>query len=194
MKKIIIMLFAVFALAAISNETNAQIKMFRNSNSTTGPQSSITGIRADTLTNADTAYFHVPTGQLGRFKSRNLAFYFTLDTTSGSTTPGNVVQQGSYDGVTWFNLSGGGANFVASQFSGQPLGTDGSNCDSLTWAVANCANRVNKVYTMGGTGKYVALYTTTLWNLAPFVPYARLKFVSSGTQVTRIYDVNCVPF
>jgi len=183
------MLFAVFALAAISNESNAQIKMYRSTN---GLQSTITTVRADTLTNADSTWFHVPAGQLGRFKSRNLLFYFTLDTTSGSTTPGNVVQQGSYDGITWFNLSGGSGTFAASSFSGTALGTDGNNCDSLTWAVANCANRVNKVYTMGGTGKLI--YGATAWNLAPFVPYARLKFVSSGTQVTRIYDVNCVPF
>ena len=192
MKQILIMLFAVFALTAYNNETQAQIKMYRSTN---GLQSGITTLRADTLTNVDSTWFHVPAGQLGRFKSRNLAFYFTLDTVSGGAgDAGNVVQQGSWDGVTWFNLSGGGANFVASQFSGQPLGTDGSNCDTLTWAVANCANKVNKVYTMGGTGKYVAGYATTLWNLATFVPYARLKFVSSGTQTTRIYDVHCVPF
>jgi hypothetical protein len=188
MKKIISMLFAVFALAAISNETQAQIKMYRSTN---GLQSGITTLRADTLTNADSTWFVVPAGQLGRFKSRNLAFYFTLDTTSGGGA-GNVVQQGSWDGVTWFNLSGGAGAFAASQFSGQPLGVDGNNCDTLTWAAANLTNKVNKCYTMGGTGKFV--YATTVWNLASFVPYARLKFVSQATQTTRIYDVNCVPF
>lgn len=190
MKQLLIIILAAFALTACNVKTQAQIRMYV---STTGAQSAIsTSVVADTLTNADSTYFLVPTGSLNKYTGREYTFYFTLDTISGTTTPGNVVQQGSYDGVTWFNLSGGDGTFANSAFKGVPLGTDGNNCDSLTWAVANCANKVNKCYTIGGTGKYSTVYSATLWNLAPRVTYLRLKFVSSGTQSTRIYNVYCI--
>lgn len=185
MKQLMIFLLAVCALSACNHKANAQIRMYK---STSGAQSAITTVTTDTLTNADSTWFNVPAGMLAKYKSRALSFYFTMDTTSGSTTPGNVVQQGSFDGVTWFNLSGG-SNV---NMGGPGLGIDGANCDSLTWSVLNVPNKVNRVYTIGGTPKYA--YAVLQTNNACFVPYARLKFVSSGTQVTRIYNVYCIPF
>ena len=191
MKKIIFAALAVLALSACQKTAHAQIRMYV---STTGAQSAIsTTVVADTLNNADSTWFNVPTGSLNKYNTNKYAFYFTMDTTSGSTTPGNVVSQGSYDGVTWFNLSGGSST----NMGGVALGTDGNNCDSLTWSILNVSNKVNRMYTMGGTAKYstagpggAAVY----WNLAPRVTYLRLKFVSSGTQATRIYNVYCIPF
>lgn len=182
-----IFMFA-FALAAC-NKTQAQatlpITMYK---STTGAQADITTVTADTLTNADSTWFNVPTGALSKYSTNKYAFYFTLDTTSGSTTPGNVVQQGSYDGVSWFNLSGGSIT----NMSGPGLGIDGNNCDTLTWSVLNVSNKVNRMWTIGGAPKYA--YAVLQTNNAARVTYIRLKFVSSGTQVTRIYNVKCVPF
>lgn len=187
MKKIGVFLLLMAALFSC-NKTQAQITMYV---STSGAQSAIsTTVVSDTLTNADSTWFNVPSGSLNKYSTNKYAFYFTLDTTSGSTTPGNVVAQGSYDGVTWWNLSGGSVT----NMSGTPLGIDGNNCDSLTWSILNVTNKVNRIYCLGGTGKYSTVYSAVLWNITPRVLYARLKFVSSGTQVTRIYNVKCLPF
>lgn len=194
MKQIMISLLAVFALTARNEKANAQIRMYK---STTGAQSAITTVTADTLTNADSTWFNVPSGMLAKYKSRALTFYFTLDTTSGSTITGAaIVAQGSFDGVTWFNLSGGD-NSVYSSTKGLPLGTDGNNCDSLSLAIGNLSNKVNKIYEIGGTAKWAVTGTPTAganYNLTPFVPYARIKYVNGGTNATRIYNVYCIPF
>jgi hypothetical protein len=185
MKKIAFLILLMGALISC-NETQAQIRMFV---STTGLQANIsTTVVADTLNNADSSWFLVPAGQLAKYKSRAITFYFTLDTVSGTTTPGNVVAQGSFDGITWFNLSGG----KVTDMSGPGLGIDGSNCDSLTWSILNVSNKVNRLTCIGGTAKYA--YSVLQSNNAVFVPYARLKYVSSGTQSTRIYNVYCIPF
>lgn len=189
MKQLLIIILAAFALTACNVKTQAQIRMYV---STTGAQSAITTATSDTLTNADSTWFNVPTGALNKYTGRDYIFYFTLDTTSGSTITGAaVVAQGSYDGVSWFNLSGG----KITDMSGLPLGTDGNNCDSLVYTISNLQNEVNRIYEYGGTAKWAVTGTPAAGinhNLTPRVTYARLKFVNGGTNATRIYNVYCI--
>lgn len=184
MKKIGIFLMLMVALISC-NETQAQITLYK---STSGTIATITSITTDTLTNADSTWFVSRAGALNAKSEGRYIAYFTMDTVSGTTTPGNVVQQGSYDGTTWFNLNGGSVV----NMTGVGMGIDGANCDTLTWAVGHCANKVNQVYTRSGTGKFV--YATSIFNVAPRVLYYRLKFVSSGTQSTRIYNVSLLAY
>ena len=173
MKKIgiILLMAALFSC----NDTQAQITMYKS----TALQSGITTSTTDTLDNSEISYFNAPSGSLNKYTACNYTVHFTLDTISGTVTPGNVILQGSYDGITWFNLGGN-------------PGTDGKNCDSLTYAVGNCANAVNYVSSMGGTNKYA--YTILNSVNSPRVTYIRLKLVSTGTQSTRIYNVKLIPF
>lgn len=189
MKQIMIALLVVFALTACNNKAEAQIQMYK---STTGAIADITSVTADTLTNADSTWFLCRAGALNKYTGREYIFYFTLDTTSYSSYSGAaVVAQGSYDGVSWFNLSGG----KITDMSGVPLGTDGNNCDSLTIAIANVQNEVNRIYEYGGTAKWAVTGTPAAGinhNQTPRVTYARLKFVNGGTNATRIYNVYCI--
>ena len=177
MKKLMIALLAVFALTACNNTAKAQITLYRSG----ATIATITALTTDTLDNSETTYFSTRTGDLNKYTTANYTAYFMMDTISGTTTPGNVVQQGSYDGTTWFNLSG---NVYG--------GITGTNCDTLTWSISNVANLQNTVWTTSGSTKYS--YGVTSGNFAPRVLYYRLKFVSSGTQSTRVYNVKLLPF
>ena len=182
MKHTIIMLLAVLALTACNKTSNAQIKMYK----CTSVQSGITTQLTDTLTNTETTYFNVKTGALNNYTTNKYAFYFTSDTTSGTPVTCYVVAQGSYDGTTWFNLSG------------SPLGTDGINCDSLALVAASQVGTQSKLYEIGGTTKWSVTGAPAAganYNHTPRVPYIRLKFVQpSGTVAQVISGVFCIPF
>lgn len=171
-----IFMFA-FALAAC-NKTQAQITMYKS----TSVQSGITTQTSDTLSSVETTYFNVRTGALSKYTTNKYAFYFTVDTATGVTPVAvNVISQGSYDGITWFNMS--------STFSG----VDGVNCDSLTIASSAQTNVQKKITCIGGAGKFV--YGVSTFNCTARVPYARLAFVqASGTSTLYINSVFLLPF
>ena len=176
MKKIgiILLMAALFSC----NDTQAQITMYKS----TVLQSGITTQTSDTLVNVETTYFNVRTGALNKYTTNKYAFYFTVDTATGvSPVAINVVAQGSYDGITWFNMS--------STFSG----VDGVNCDSLTVASSAQTNVQKKISCIGGSGKFV--YGVSTFNCTARVTYARLAFVqASGTSTLYINNVYLIPF
>lgn len=182
MKKIIFAVLAVLALSACQKTAHAQITMYK----CTSVQSGITTQTSDTLTNTETTYFNCPNGALNKYTTNKYAFYFSADTTSGTPVTVSVIAQGSYDGITWFNLSG------------NALGTDGNNCDSLQLVAASQTGIQSRMSAMGGTAKYStagAGGAIVYWNLTPRVTYLRLKFVEeSGTVALVISAVKCIPF
>jgi len=175
MKKIIFILIAVFALTACK-ETKAQITMYKSTSVITG----ITTQVADTITNTGTTYFSTRTGALNSFSNGNYRASFTIDTTSGTPATVYCIQQGSMDGITWFDLNS------------NALGTDGYNCDSLSIAGSSLTNITQTLSTVKGSTKFV--YGATRGSGASRVLYYRLKFVGSGTQTVRVYNVKLYPF
>lgn len=172
----------VFALTACNKKADAQIRMYK---STDTLQSAITSQTTDTLTNTETTYFNVRTGYLSKFSTNKYAFYFSCDTTSGTPVTCSVTAQGSYNGINWFNLSG------------SALGTDGVNCDSLLLTAALQKGAQSKITCVGGTNKlsYGVGGLTFNGNNTPRVPYARLRFTQpSGTVALVISEVYCLPF
>lgn len=122
----------------------------------------------DTLTNAGTIY--LTSGNLAKYSS-NGEFTVDLVTTNISgTSTFKVLLQTSMDGTNWSNHYG-----VA--------GTDGINCDTLQ--VTSGAPAYFKFNLSKGVIRYsstgVALNTNT-----PYIRYARLMVVGTGTQSTRM--------
>lgn len=175
MKKIIFLLTVVFALTACNN-LKAQITMYKSTSTITG----ITTQTADTITNTGTTYFSTRTGALNTFSNGNYRASFTIDTTSGTPATVYCIQQGSMDGTTWFDLNS------------NALGTDGYNCDSLSIASGSLTNITQTVSTVKGSCKYVN--GTLRCSGSARVLYYRLKFVGTGTQTVRVYNVKLYPF
>lgn len=171
MKKIIFALcLTICAMVGTQLKSTAQITLYKSTATLAG----ITSQTNDSITNTETTYFMTRTGALGNLIGRSCEFSFVADTTSGTPTTINVIQEGSVDGTTWFQLSGGG------------LGVDGVNCDSLTMTTA--ANTSFRLTSVGGGHKFI--YGTTRGNCFVIPNYVRLKFVAaSGTHNTVISNV-----
>jgi hypothetical protein len=172
MKKIILAMFlTIGAMVATQSESSAQVTLYKATSTLAG----ITSQTNDSITNTETTYFMTRTGALGNLVGRSCEFSFLADTTSGTPTTINVIQEGSVDGTTWFTLSGGAG-----------LGVDGVNCDSLTMTTA--ANTTFRLTSLGGGGKYIYGFSRT--NMFVIPNYVRLKFVAaSGTHNTVISNV-----
>lgn len=172
MKKII---FLVMLALMTTTAIKAQIPLY--SASTGGGISNITANKFDTLTNTTAKYFITKTGALNSSTSANFTQTFYAKTLTGTPATVTVVRQGSNNGITWH------------PFTGVP-GTDGRNCDTLTFTPTT-----ETLYSMTcnvGSGKYV--YSTNYTNTGGRWSYQRLAIIPSGTQTLRISDVNTLPY
>lgn len=178
MKKILFLLSLTLCFLVGCNETSkAQITLYK---ATATTYASSTAQSFDTLTNNGTTYFSTRLGDLNKYTSSSYRTYFTLDTTSGTPATIYAIQEGSMDGTTWFALNS------------QGLGTDGYNCDSLTLQTASLANLQSTVVSTSGATKFVN--GATRGSMCARVLYYRIKFVGTGTQTVRIYNVKMIPF
>lgn len=184
MKKILlVMLTLTTAIMFSCNvKTQAQILMYRNTDTTSSGVSTtatITTGTTDTLYDANTLYtMYTKVGALNASTVANYLLTFNVTKIDGTGTA-KVFLQGSTDGIVWRNVN---TNM---------LGTDGYNSDTLNIAAATTTPGVNYAYsstngaavlrsTLSATVQYV---NSTRWL------YFRLKIVGAGTQRT-IYK-NC---
>ena len=178
MKKILFLSLLTLCFLVSCNDTaKAQITLYKATAST---YASSTAQSSDTITNTGTTYFSTRLGDLNKYTSSSYRTYFTLDTTSGTPATVYAIQEGSMDGTTWFPLNS------------QGLGTDGYNCDSLSVATASLANLQSTVVSTSGATKFVN--GATRGSQCSRVLYYRVKFVGTGTQTVRIYNVKMIPF
>jgi hypothetical protein len=170
MKNIIILFILTLFAVSCNNTANAQASLY--SAGTGGGISNITANKFDTLTNTTAKYFITKAGALNATTSANFMQWFTARTLTGTPATVTVVRQGSMDGVTWYPLTG-------------VPGTDGRNCDTLTFTPTTA--RQYKMTCNVGSGKYV--YSTNFTNTGGRWFYQRLLFIPSGTQTLRVSDV-----
>jgi len=163
-------------MVSCNDTAKAQITLYKATSTSyaTGTQS------ADTITNGGATYFSTRAGDLSKYTSSSYRAYFTTDTTSGTPATVYAIQEGSMDGTTWFPLNS------------QGLGTDGYNCDSLSISTTALQNIQSTVVSTSGALKYVN--GATRGSQCGRVLYYRVKFVGSGTQTVRIYNVKMIPF
>lgn len=171
MKKFI---FLVMLALMTTTAIKAQIPLY--SASTGGGISNITANKFDTLTNTTAKSFITRTGALN-YTSANFTQWFTAKTLTGTPATVTVVRRGSMDGITWYPLT-------------SVPGTDGRNCDTLTFTPTTERN-YSMTCNVGG-GKYV--YSTNYTNTGGRWFYESLLFIPSGTQTLRISDVNTLPY
>jgi hypothetical protein len=189
MKKILlVMLTLVTAVMFNSSATQAQILMYRNTDTTVTGQATtatITTGTTDTLYDANTLYtMYTKVGALNASTVSNYLLTFNATKIDGTGTA-KVFLQGSEDGIVWRNVNSG------------MLGTDGYNSDTLNIAAATVAPGVNYSYSStNGSGVLrptlsAAVYyvNSTRWL------YFRLKIIGAGTQRTiykncKIYTFN----
>jgi hypothetical protein len=146
------------------NNTQAQITM-------TAATASL-----DSILNAGTnTAFKTPS--LNSLVSGNYRVVFTAANVSGTSTF-KAVLEGSMDGTTWFKLVGNS-------------GTDGRNTDTLQCTSVTTAYQFTMTSIAGG-GKYV--YSTQFYNDGGRVLFVRVRFIGTGTQVTRISSVKLYSF
>jgi len=123
--------------------------------------SSIDATTTDTLSDAATMYFTSPINALNN-KSSNYTIQFTNANVSGTSTF-KAILQGTIDGTNYFNLHGN-------------AGTNGIQCDTLQVTAASPATFMFNAHLNESTN-------------AGKVKRLRLKFVGTGTQKTRIGQV-----
>lgn len=167
MKRIIILVMLALMTTTASK---AQAPLY--SAGTGGTISNITSNKFDTLTNTTAKSFITRTGALSATTSANFTQWFTAKTLTGTPATVTVVRRGSMDGITWYPLTG-------------VPGTDGRNCDTLTFTPTT-----EREYSMTcnvGSGKYV--YSANYTNTGGRWFYESLLFIPSGTQTLRISDV-----
>ena len=146
------------------NDTQAQMTMTASTAS------------LDSILNAGTTTAF-KTASLNGLVSGNYRVVFTAANVSGTSTF-KAVLEGSMDGTTWFNLTGNS-------------GTDGRNTDTLQCTGVSTAAQFTMTSIPGG-GKYV--YSTQFYNGGGRVLYVRVRFIGTGTQVTRISSVKLYSF
>ena len=130
----------------------------------------------DSILNAGTnTAFKTPS--LNSLVSGNYRVVFTAANVSGTSTF-KAVLEGSMDGTTWFKLVGNS-------------GTDGRNTDTLQCTSVTTAAQFTMTSIAGG-GKYV--YSTQFYNDGGRVLFVRVRFIGTGTQVTRISSVKLYSF
>jgi len=170
-----IMLMMSAILVGCQNKGIAQITMYHAG--TGGAISNITTKVTDTLVNTTTEFYITKANALNGATTSNYVHYFTASTVTGTPATVSVIQEGSYNGVTWFKLTGAS-------------GTDGNNCDTLTFTPTT-ATQYKLTSNVGG-GKYV--YGVTWFNVGGRVLFTRLRFVPTGTQTVRISEVRSLPY
>jgi hypothetical protein len=176
MKKImIIMLMCSAILFGCQEKGKCQIQLY--SAGTGGNIANITTRTVDTIVNTTTEYFITKTNELNKSTTCNYVHYFTCATLTGTPATVTVVQEGSFNGTNWFRLTGAS-------------GTDGNNCDTLTFTPTT-ATQYKMTSNVGG-GKHV--YGTDWFNVGSRVLYTRLRFIPTGTQTARITDVRNLTF
>jgi len=175
MKQIIMTALLLCAVGlGLSNAQQVKLAMYKGG----ATYSTITTQQTDSITNTETTYFYTRLGAISKYTSGSFAVTFVADTTSGTPTTINVIQQGSFDGVTWF------------RYNGEALGVDGRNCDSLT--ITTAANATFNLTSMPKSSKFI--YGGTRGTFAHPAPYFRLMFVAaSGTHNTVISNVKFCP-
>lgn len=169
------MLMSSAILFGCQRKADCQVQLF--SAGTGGNIANITTRTFDTLVNTTTDYFITKTNELNKSTVSNYVHYFTATTLTGTPATVTVVQEGSFNGTNWFKLTGAS-------------GTDGNNCDTLTFTPTT-ATQYKMTSNVGG-GKFV--YGVNWFNVGSRVLYTRLRFVPSGTQTVRITDVKNLPF
>ena len=146
------------------NDTQAQMTMTASTAS------------LDSILNAGTTC-SFKTASLNSLVSGNYRVVFTAANVSGTSTF-KAVLEGSMDGTTWFKLVGNS-------------GTDGRNTDTLQCTGVTTAAQFTMSSIPGG-GKYV--YSTQFYNDGGRVLFVRVRFIGTGTQVTRISFVKLYSF
>lgn len=172
MKRILFLLSLTLCFMVGCNETKAQLQLFK---ATATTYAASNAQAADTVTGTATTYFANKLGTLASSKSKNYAVYFKIDTTVYSSGPTiNCYLQGSFNGVTWFNLNRA------------PMGTDGINADTLN--SATFTGLVQSMSAYFGAGKQVGGVLRFSNSLR--VPYVRLVVSHSGAGTSsRVFDV-----
>jgi len=170
-----IMLMFSAILFGCQRSGNSQITLYHAG--TGGGISNITSKTTDTLVNTTAEFFITRTAALNKTVGGNYVHYFTAATITGTPATVTVVQEGSYNGVTWFKLTGAS-------------GVDGNNCDTLTFTPTT-ATQYKLTSNVGG-GKWV--YGAQWFNVGARVLFTRLRFIPSGTQTVSISAVNNLPF
>lgn len=174
MKRIILILLTIIAVSC-NEKAIGQVSLF--SASTGGAISNITSNTFDTLTNTTAKYFITREGALKSNTVGNYMHYFTAKTLTGTPATVTIVQEGSIDGVTWYGLTG-------------CAGTDGRNCDTLTFTPTT--ERIYVMSSNAGGGKLV--YSANHVNVGGRWLYTRLRCIPSGTQTLRISSPKNLPF
>lgn len=170
MKKVFLVMMLALGLA-ITQTSNAQITLNPATTS------------LDSILNAGTTYFKTgavsvtSSGTLSNANTGNYRFVFTATNVSGTSTFKAVIE-GSMDGTNWFGLT-------------KVPGTDGNNCDTLQCTSVTTATQFTCTSLPGG-GKYV--YSANYFNTGGRCLYLRIRFIGTGTQVTRISAVKVYPF
>lgn len=162
-------LFAALVLLSTSQFASAQIPFY--SASTGGNLANITANTFDTLTNTTAKFFITKNGAFNSVTSSEQAIYFYAVSLTGTPATVTVVQESSYDGATWFKTTGNS-------------GTDGLNCDTLTFTPTTAT--MYKLTSIPGGGKVV--YGSTWFNTASIANFRRLRVIPSGTQTLRVYS------
>lgn len=174
-----IALLAVFALTACNNKAIAQtvpLTMYQSSDGTQAAVAAGSYNVMDTITNAGTIYLHTKTAALNKFNTNAYRCVFTVENLSGTSTF-TVIQQGSMDGLTWFNLTNG-------------RGVDGYNSDSLS--VSGATDGLQ--YTLTSIpGASRLIYGINIGGSGARVLFYRLKIVGSGTQSTQVHTCRLYP-
>lgn len=188
MKKILIALLAVFALAACNHKASAQIAtLYTNTDSSAnGTYTTIGSGTTRDFWDANTIYtMYSKTGHLKSSNLKGLKVEFTVTKVTG-TVAATMFLQGSDDGVNWYNLNTTSA--AVSLYGTHGRGSDSLSVGSVTtsrlYSISWCAG-CGHAFNATGIIQYAA-------GLRP--NYVRLKIVAAGTQRTTISGAKVYAF
>lgn len=186
MKKIAILMLAgltalIFACNPVVTKAQTGIQLYRTSSVNGTIDSSVFTQNFDTLINTTVKYMVSKAKQFDGIEKANYTLSFYAKSLTGTPAVVKMVWEGSFNGYDWFKMT-------------NAYGTDGLNCDTLSFTPSTTATQY-KFTSIPGSPKLVTAYAATpVYNMGCRVFYQRLRCIPSGTQKLRIYSFSIFSF
>ncbi len=177
----IVMLALISAIFFSCNTKKAQaqtgIQLYKTTSVNGTIDSTVTTKAFDTLTNTTVAYMVTRPSAFNSIDRAAYTLSFYARSLTGTPAAVKAVWEGSFNGYDWFKMTG-------------VFGTDGLNCDTLSFTPSTTATQY-KMVSRPGAAKYIAAYDTLpRYNQGCRVFYQRIRWIPSGTQTLRVYSTS----
>jgi len=177
----VLALFTVLAFSCNDLRGQTGIQLYKTTSVNGTIDSTVTTQAFDTLTNTTVKYMVTRASAFNSLDKGNYTISFWAKSLTGTPAAVSAVWEGSFNGYTWFKMTGA-------------YGTDGLNCDTLTFTPSTTATQY-KMVSRPGSPKLVTSYASTpVYNQGMRVFYQRLRLIPSGTQTLRIYSTSIFTF